>query len=253
MPLQYNKVLNVEDFDELGLEKRTRKNWEIEQALRSLKGNGAIKGTAEILGAGAGHEATIFHLSTQVRRVWATDLYANPGEWGGTAPNAMLSKPEQFAPPGVEYDPQSIVVQHMDMTNLYRFPDSMFHGAFSSGSIEHVGTFDAIARAAAELGRVLRKGGVLSLSTEWKISGPGWGFDNVLLFDEERLNKYIIEPSGCKLTTDLDTSISDETLKHEWSLERIVRTGQRPETEAVIVSNTHGYKFTSVHICLVKE
>ncbi len=62
-------------------------------------------------------------------------------------------------------------MQHIDGRWL-RFPDETFDGIYSSGSIEHFGGLDFVANAAFEMGRVLKPGGVLTLSTEFKIAGP---------------------------------------------------------------------------------
>lgn len=218
-------------------------------ALRTLRDLGAVHADAEILGAGAGKEATIYHLSSEVKRVYATDLYHQPGIWAKEAAGDMLVAPGKFAPGGVDYDLQRILVQHMDMRELH-YPDNTFDGIFSSGSIEHIGDFSDVARAAAELGRVLKPGGILSLSTEWKLSGQGSGWPGVLLFDEASLMQYIVAPSGCEMVDKLRTAVPESMMLEGYSLETIVRTGVRPEVEAVI--KHQDYLFTSVHIALKK-
>ncbi len=82
----FNKVLSVNDYQELiGHEPPiNRKEWEVQMALRTLVDLKAAKASAEILGAGAGHEPTIYLLSQQVKRVFATDVYLAPGMWAET-------------------------------------------------------------------------------------------------------------------------------------------------------------------------
>jgi SAM-dependent methyltransferase len=247
-------VLDVADYDNGFVQsvkgQYHRKQWEISMALATLRDHASLDAdSTKVLGAGAGHEATIYHLSNDVHQVYATDLYKGAGMWTREAPDDMLTDPGKFAPDDVPYDLDRIFVEHQDMRNLL-FPDGMFDAVFSSGSIEHVGTFQDVAKAASELGRVLKPGGVMSLSTEWKISGEGSGWPGVLLFTEPELYQYIIEPSGCELIDEPILQVDPQTLEHRWSLNRIVYHGQRPLVEAVITA--HGYWFTSVHLGLRK-
>lgn len=253
--MNYNKIVSVNDYAELIGHKPPikRKEWEIAMALKTLRDHGVVHGNAEILGAGAGHEATIYHLSNEVKRIFATDRYLNPGEWQKQAAAVMLSNPGNMAQDvwdnDIPHDPQRIVTQHMDMKRLL-YADESFDGVFSSGSIEHVGTLDDVATAAAELGRVLKPGGVLSISTEFKISGDGNGFHNVLLLDFNDIMKYIVQPSGCEMVDDLVPEVDDDTLASAWELDEIVQHDKRPDVEAVL---RHGhYLFTSVHLALKK-
>lgn len=251
--MPYNKVLNVSDYAKNG--RVCRKEWEVDMAINTLLdmlySDHTLGGVneAEVLGVGAGHEATIFRLSNYVKRVWATDLYAEAGDWKANAPTSMLVQPELFAPQGEAFELNRIVVQHMNMLDL-RYTYDSFDAVFSSGSIEHVGSFEDVSRAAAEIGRVVKPGGVVSLSTEWKISGEGIGWDGVLLFDDQTLRQYIIEPMGCALIDPLVTRVDEDTLATAYPLQKIVDTGKLPELEGVL---THkGYTFTSVHLALRK-
>lgn len=238
----YNKVLDPADFEAWGITKR--KEWEVRMALDCLRDYGAVNESSEILGVGAGQEATIFHLSNDVRRVFATDLYLDAGIWKSHAPKQMMIDPSAWAG-DVPHNKRRIVVQHADMLDL-PYEDNTFDGVFSSGSIEHVGLFEDVQTAIKEMVRVVKPGGVISLSTEWKVSGDGHGWDpNVLLFDHETLKHYLIEPSGCTC----DELIVPELDIEPASFIDIVR-GRRPEIEMVL--EHEGYVFTSVHIALVK-
>lgn len=251
--MTYNRVLNLSDYKTLGKRGKpltSRKQWEVAMALKTLNDGGALKSSSEILGVGAGKEPTSYYLSKQVKRVWVTDLYVDPGAWSQSAPSQMLVNPAQFAPDDADYDVNRMVIQHMDMRDL-RFPDGSFNGIFSSGSIEHVGTFADVTQAAAELGRVLRKDGILSLSTEFKISGAGDGWPGVLLLDEQALHKYIIEPSGCELIDEPNFTVDDDTRAQVWPLSTIVYKNKRPDVEVCL--EHEGFTFTSVHLALKKK
>lgn len=228
---------------------RRRKQWEIQMALHALGDLGAAGENKVVLGVGAGHEATIFHLAEQCAQVVATDLYEDAGMWAGHAPKAMLHDPGRFAPAGVSFDPERLVVQHADMLAL-PFEDMSFDGVFSSGSIEHVGSFDDVAVAAAEIGRVLKVGGIASISTEWKLDGKGYGWPGVLLFDLNRLYEYLIEPSGL-VPVDEPMLTVDLANYAPVSLEAMVG-GFVPDEELAVRSDTHGFVFTSVHLALRK-
>lgn len=226
-----------------------RKAWEVQAAWDAL--SRAAKEDAEILGVGAGQEHTIFMLSNYVKRVFATDLYAEAGVWKNEANRQMLMDPAQCAPPGITFDARRIVVQHMDMRDLH-YPDNTFDGIFSSSSIEHVGSFEDVKQAAREIGRVLKPGGICSLSTEFKLTGNGDGWPGVLLFTPERIEECIIKPSGLIEVDTPDYSFTDEHIQNAVSLERMVFDHYDPEREIAVRSETHGYVFTSIHLALLK-
>jgi ubiquinone/menaquinone biosynthesis C-methylase UbiE len=241
----FNRVLSVRD----GF--KNRKAWEIDMALTTLKHFGAIRRDAEILGVGAGTERTIFDLSNKVGRVFATDLYATPGVWKETAVPDMLRGSFKNVAKGIDHNPRRIVVQHMDMRDL-QYEDDSFDAVFSSGSIEHVGSWEDVSKAAREIGRVLKPGGIATISTEFKISGKGDGWEGVLLFTPEKLQKYIIEASGLDLVDEptWGQPVDDETMKTAHKLYDIVAHKKMPAVEGVLLE--HGFAFTSVHLALVK-
>ena len=226
-----------------------RKDWEIAHALLALAD---LPDGARVLGVGAGNEATMFVL-TRAAEVHATDLYADAGAWGNFAPPGMLVNPGHYAPPGLRWEPRRLIVQHMDMRDL-RYPDNTFDGVFSSGSIEHVGGEANIQRAAAEMGRVLRPGGVLSLSTEYKLSGEGHGWEGCRLFNAETLRTLVIEPSGCTLAGPLETDISEASRATVSSLKDAVARARRgdPLPRPHVVLQSSQATFTSVHLALIK-
>ena len=121
----------------------------------------------------------------------------------------MLVEPERFAPG--PFERERLSVQHMDGRWL-RFPGETFDGIYSSGSIEHLGGLDFVANATLEMGRVLKPGGVLTLSTEFKIAGPpdGDAWDaGTLVLSEEQIRRYVIE--ACELVP-VDLPLHDGTV-----------------------------------------
>lgn len=268
----YNKACELEDFGDPGLVAvlrdiygyeversagypagaERRKHWEVAMSVRALRDFGALRPDAEILGVGAGSEATVFYLTRHARRVVATDLYLAPGDWEREAHPLMLFAPERLSL--VPFARERLEVLHMDGRWL-RFPDDSFDGIFSSGSIEHFGDFEDMAAAAYEMGRVLKPGGVLSLSTELLLEGPpgSIGWPGVVLFSAETLRRYLIEASGLEPVDALDLTVSQRTLATVRPLlEMIAEVEAGRETFPHLVLAHDGQLFGSVHLTLRK-
>jgi FkbM family methyltransferase len=283
--VNFNKVCEIEDFAdpelvgyirEVCAQKaaffppdfpagyEARKDWEVAMSVRALRHFGALHPDAVVLGVAAGTEDTIFYLTRHARQVFVTDRYLGAGAWGQVAPVAMLVDPGFLAP--FDFDPNRLVVQHMDGRSL-RYPDETFDAVFSSGSIEHFGELLDVAYAAYEMGRVLKPGGVLVLSTEFKIDGPpegiGWPGD-ALMLSAENLRRYIVEASGLEPVDDLETDLSEPTLATARDISQAVLNhdrrlngvGSRGVPEYALWDFPHlvmshgGYEFTSVHLTL---
>ncbi|HWW94712.1 MAG TPA: FkbM family methyltransferase [Vicinamibacteria bacterium] len=285
--LGFNKACEIEDFADPELASFIRdvcrhklvrfpslpdgvehsKDWEEAMAIRALREFGALRPDSRILGVAAGKEDTLFYLTRHVQQVFATDLYLWSGDWSSTSPLSMLVQPELAAP--YACDPNRLVVQHMDARSL-RFPDNTFDGIFSSCAIEHFGDLQDIASAAYEMGRVLKPGGLLAISTTIKLGGPPGGIGwpgQTLIFPREDLQRYIVEASGLEPVDELRTDVSEETLSTERDLVRAVldyraRLDEKGEagreTEyalwdfPMVVLAVEGYVFTSVHLALRK-
>jgi SAM-dependent methyltransferase len=186
-----------------------RKPWEVAMSARALRDFGALREDAEILGVGAGSEATIFWLTRHVKRVFATDLYLTEDSWSELDSGAgMLHAPERETT--LDWNPRRLVVQHMNALDL-RYEDDSFDGIFSSGSIEHFGALDDIHRSVEEMYRVVRPGGVVALATEFRLAGPPPGLPGTALFDQDELRQILLEGLDWELPSQLDFSISGET------------------------------------------
>jgi SAM-dependent methyltransferase len=186
-----------------------RKHWEIAMTAMAFARSGVLNEDSEVLGVGAGNEPTLFWLTNHVRRVFATDLYLDRGEWKESANSSMLVTPEIHWP--FQWRPGRLVVQHMDALNL-RCEPGTFDAVFSSSSLEHFGDFDDVAHAVAEMHRVLRPGGILCLSTELRLKGPGPGLPGILMFDPDQLRRLFLDSGLWEPLDTLNTSVSEETL-----------------------------------------
>lgn len=233
-PLSYNKVCNLSDFRHPELvkwirevyphEKRRfgtqfpigfedRRQWEIAMTIRTLADHQALHDRSKILGVGVGNEPTIFYLTNHVAQVFATDLYLQNEVWAEAAPS-MLTDPELNAP--YACNPRRLVTQHMDGRNL-RYEDASFDAVFSSGSIEHFGTLDEIEQSFDEMYRVLKPGGILALTTEYRIDGPDFGSVGLMFFTPELIQERLIGKRQWSLLSPYDFTISEETLQTEFS------------------------------------
>jgi SAM-dependent methyltransferase len=233
--LSYNKLCEIEDFEHAELRglirmlfshelkrfgpdfpkgREYRKHWEVAMTYRALQDFGALHEGSQILGVGAGNEPTIFLLTRSAGRVFATDLYLAEGTWSESANASMLTDPARHWPSA--WNPLRLVVQHMDALSL-RYEDESFDGIFSSSAIEHFGDYEAVQRALAEMHRVLRRGGILALSTEFRLEGSSAGLPEILMFDESELLENIISPFSWTLVSPLELSLSRETRALELS------------------------------------
>jgi len=287
MELRHNKLCEYEDFangdlaaaicDIFAHEARRlgggfpngfeyRKYWEIAMSVRALRQFGALNRDSLVLGVGAGTESTLFYLTRFAKLVFATDVYIQQDGWSPFAPTRMLWDPEAFAP--FPFEEQRLIVQHMDGRFL-NYPDNLFDGIFSSGSIEHFGGLQDAAYSAYEMGRVLKPGGIMTVSTEFCVAGPSRAVEwpGLVLFSEEQLQKYIVEASGLEPVDQLSTNLSESTRATVRPLSFYVAEtnaalrsqGNRPRVAELtwstyphILVEQHGYTFGSVHLTLRK-
>ena len=163
-----------------------------------------------------------------------------------------------------------LVVQHMDARRL-RFPDNRFDGIFSSGLIEHFGGLMDVAHSAYEMGRVLKPGGILSLSTVMAIAGPPGrlgGVPGTCSCSSASISlRYIVEASGLELVDALDTDATPAAHAVHRSLEQVL-TAVLGDSAArglkglqedykhgvfpCIALDWKGFTFDSVHLALRK-
>lgn len=262
-----NKLCELEDFDDPDLRRfaleafaqeseqlpafaagpRHRKYWEVAQTARALLELGAAHREAELLGVAAGREATIFWATNYARRVVATDFYRDPGDWEQDAPSSMLDDPGAHA--SCEWDERSLEVVHMDALRL-RFADESFDGVFCTSSIEHFGGHYAALRAAHEMWRVLKPGGIASISTEYRLEGPPTSLPGTMLFDVRALDDLIVRRFDWELVEPLELRLSEATLSTVMPLAEAIARPYPREPRLVL---RHGdYLFTSVHLALRK-
>jgi SAM-dependent methyltransferase len=241
---QYVKLCDVADFRAPGFlaavrdilperdpaEHVERKVWEFAMLALYLGEAGALGRDASALAVGAGNERVLFWLARRMGRVVATDVYGEGDFAGREAGARMLTEPEAFAP--YDYPRERLEVMAMDAREL-DFPDASFDVVFSLSSIEHFGGPRGAARAAAEIGRVLKRGGHAFVATDCFVrrhpldTAPADFLKRVAsagrrcqaatprrraslgeVFTPGELERAIVRPSGLRLIQELDTTIS---------------------------------------------
>lgn len=161
-----------------------RKHWEFAQLLLSLERHRAIRPEATLVGVGSGHEEPVYDLSWRCAHVVCTDIYGT-GNFTVEGDARMLVEPDYFA--RCRYNRRHLTVEFMDALDL-RFDDESFDGAFSAGSIEHFGGVDGAVAGLREMARVVKKGGVVAITTECVVNDqPDFFQPGLALFRPETI------------------------------------------------------------------
>jgi SAM-dependent methyltransferase len=249
-----------------------RKLWEYAMLALFLDEVGALREDASVLAVGAGHEAPLYWLANRVGRVVATDIYGEGGFADREARSSMLDDPASFAP--YPYREERLEVQRMDAREL-AFADGSFDAVFSLSSIEHFGDSRDIARAAGEIGRVVRPGGHAFVVTEC-FAGRRSPLDFALVqtgirlltrrrrcatatprrratevFTARELHTRIVRPSGLRLMQPLELALSPETFENVVSLTMDGGPGEQAGPRYPhIVMKAHGAPWTSAALAL---
>jgi SAM-dependent methyltransferase len=234
-----------------------RKHWEVVQAARTFRYAGLLNDRSEMLGIGAGNEPTVFWLTNHVGTVHATDLYLSEG-WEESANVQMLIDPGRNW--RGEWKPQRLVVQHMNALDL-RYEDESFDGVFSSSSIEHFGDLSDVRRSIEEVRRVLRPGGIFSVSTELLLEGSASGLPGILMFNWDQIEDLAagwdwvgevrreppqVAPVSFLKAAEVVSAHFDQYGEIIWDK---LHWPEYPH----IVLESHGLTWTSVHLALRKR
>jgi SAM-dependent methyltransferase len=286
---QYAKLCDRRDFDDPALiaaitslvperdplHHIERKVWEFAIVMLFMDEAGLLDDRTEALSVGAGNERILFWLANRIGRIVATDIYGEGRFADGEAGASMLTDPASHAP--YPYRSDHLEVLAMDGREL-EFDDASFDFVFTVSSIEHFGGAGDIARAASEIGRVLRPGGHAVIVTDClaklhPLDATPVGFALKAMtggrfsaaarprrrgaltemFTPAELQTGIVEPSGLVLTQPLDTTLSAETFDNVTRVRPdgtlVPATGER---YPLIVLQVGHSLFTSVCLPLAK-
>jgi SAM-dependent methyltransferase len=242
---QFAKLCDVRDFQDADVVRMLReilperdplthverKVWEFAMLALFLEEVGHLNEDTEALATGAGDERMVFWLANRLGRVVATDIYGEGSFAEREATATMLTDPAAHAP--FPYREDRLEVRYADAREL-PFEDESFDVAFSLSSIEHFGGPADVARAAREMGRVLRPGGhalvvtecfvrlhpletafadsaVRAITLNAKRRGATPRRRLIEGFTPRELRTRIVRPSGLELMQPLDLSLSRES------------------------------------------
>jgi SAM-dependent methyltransferase len=245
---QFVKLCDAPDFDDPQLramieqmipgrppeEQVHRKYWEWAMVGLFLEDAGVLGEHAEALAVAAGQEPPLFWLANRIGRMVATDIYGEGSFSDREASASMLTDPVALAP--FPYRQDHLEVRHMDALHL-DYPDASFDIVFCLSSIEHFGGPEAARSAMLQMGRVVRPGGHLVVTTEClvghhpldspkvqlaiRVATLGRRCGNATLtnrvidaFTPEELDRWVVRPlaeAGLALVQPLDLSFSERS------------------------------------------
>ena len=149
-----------------------RKAYEFGQLGFGLRRLGQLRDDAAVLSVGAGHEEILYWFANTVARIVGVDMYGRDwqdGSRGLEGDDSVVVDPSRYAP--FAYRRDRLTLLKMDGRHL-AFADGTFDAAYSLSSIEHFGGLDGAIAAVGEMGRVVRRGGIVAVATEYHLSGP---------------------------------------------------------------------------------
>jgi hypothetical protein len=101
--------------------------------------------------------------------------------------------------------------------------------------------------------RVLKPGGVVTLSTEYRLRGAGPGMPGTLVFSAGEIAELIVEPYSWELVEPLDLRISEATLATELQIpDAAILQDTSPEVPHIVLADGE-LAMTSVHLVLRKH
>lgn len=216
-PMRLNKIACIDDWENLEFQQTLRelfngkvvsymhrKHWEWVLGLIAVKRLDMLNNKIKALAVAAGKEDVLFYLANTIDHVYATDLYR--GDWE-ESPYDFPENSKKYAP--FNYREEGLTAVRMDGTRL-EFPDEIFDFVFSFSSIEHFGGGRHVGalRSVKEMERVLKKGGIAAIATEYVINGK----DNKEFFNKQSLYADLVDHLQMKLIEPLNLELNPRTL-----------------------------------------
>ncbi|WP_223786686.1 class I SAM-dependent methyltransferase [Marinicella meishanensis] len=181
-----------------------RKQWECATIFLNLAHHGMFSGDKVGAAFGAGREKLLYIIAPLTQAFHATDLYTMQTVWK-TANIKRFNTPEEFvkaaAPAGSNTD--NMKVHDMDMRDLSYFADDSLDFCYSACAFEHIGDRDDFIQHLKEVRRVLKPGGIYSMTTEFLFGDATKTLPHNYKFDLEYLRELFIE-SGLDTAAEFD-------------------------------------------------
>lgn len=213
-----------------------------------------------VAGVGAGMGDLAFHLASQGAVVVAADRYLDATPLSVYSPADMLVRPQGYS--NRTYPRGGVIPLHTDPRAL-ALPTGFFDAVYAANVLEHLSSAEEVHAAAAEIGRVLKPGGIASISTEFLIRAPEqatWSPGNWHLFTPELIESTIVAPSGLAFVDrEYETQPSEVTFAGKRILTDFAEQS-RSFKDLKAARNLHpnlvmyhdGFLFCSIHITLQK-
>lgn len=219
-----------------------RKDWEHIQIIWALKHLHYLTPDSVCLAIGAGREHLLYYLTYKVKKVYGIDLYEGQ-YYGGEDESDIPQSTERYAP--FPYHRDKLQLFRMDALSL-DFPDRKFDFVFSASSIEHFGSNKEILQSLREMHRVLKPGGIASITTELKLTARGTKSPNVNSFFFQELMS-LINQAGFRTSQEFDLRIEKEYF-YNW-----VKLPEEIHKRPHVILRFLNTVFTSIHAVLHKE
>ncbi|HKV40474.1 MAG TPA: class I SAM-dependent methyltransferase [Blastocatellia bacterium] len=224
-----------------------RKGWEWTQIAYALTKLHKLQRRRKALGVAVGHEALLFWLADRLEVVVGTDLFGNATWFSDTDPTAdpsILLHPEKYCPR--PYNTGALHLVPMDGLRL-GFKDNTFDIVWSTSSIEHFGGHAATAEAIREQARVLRRGGILAVVTEYLLLDE---YSHPEYLTRREIEEFII---GAADDLELIEPIDYKLPPVEYLIDSVIMPSGRHRTRRAAVLNDGNVQWTSIAVFLRKR
>lgn len=192
---------------------RHRKLWEFTKLVQALQALDLCTPNSIGLSVAAGHERVLYYLARYVRQIIATDVYGDSDFSQHEANSQVLTSGDRYAP--YDYPRERLQFLYMNALKL-DFPEGLFDFAFCLSSIEHFGGVRNAAQAIREMGRVVKPGGLVFVTTDCTLNG----YVTNEVFSRKQIQTLVAENSDLRLLAPISWEVSDGSLQHVLNMRR---------------------------------
>ncbi len=234
-------------------------HWVGAMALKALVEAGATGPGKFVAGVGAGVDPLAFTAASDGAVVFACDTYLELTPRTDVAPAAMMVRPRQFSM--LDYPCGHVVPVHGDPRRL-ELPTGFFDGVYCADPFSALDSFEAVEAVAMEAARILKPGGVASVTGLFRLEGPNdraWVKETGLLFTADAIERHIVRASGLVPVSAFSDRISPRTYEGQSVLQDFMRRAVKVETlqdkrnaSPNLVLFHEGFAFCAFHLTLRK-